>query len=428
MKQQTTAMIRIMARLVPICLLLPLLLAAATSARAGGEAIATGVRLGGNGQESRFVLELDKPVAFRVFTLADPYRVILDMPKVSFQLKEGRAGQGAGLISAYRYGLFSEGKSRIVIDMLAPVSVRKSFILKPGEGKPARLVLDLVRTDRPGFLAHTASAAAARKAERARQRKIAASLRGVRVPLPRSKPAIMRPGAKRRPVGKPVIVIDPGHGGVDPGASGRRGSKEKHLVLAFSKLLYAKLRASGRYKVYLTRSRDVFIRLSERVRIASRHHADLFISIHADSIRKGNIRGATIYTLSEKSSDKEAAALAAKENRADIIAGVDLEDAPDELAGIFIDLAQREAKNESIKFAKTAIGSMRRIRLNRNPHRYAGFRVLKSPNFPSVLIELGYLSSRKDEQLLNSRKWRNKAAKAVAQAVSGYFRKRLANR
>lgn len=391
-------------------------------------AIATGARLGGNGEESRFVLELSKPVDFRVFTLADPYRVIIDMPQVSFQLEEGKAGTGAGLISAYRYGLFSEGKSRIVIDVLAPVKVRKSFTIKPVDGKPARLVLDLVRTDRAGFLIHTANAAAARKAERARQKRITSSLRGVQVPLPRMKPKLPLSGKKRRPAAKPVVVIDPGHGGVDPGASGRRGSKEKHLVLAFSKLLYSKLSASGRYEVHLTRRRDVFIRLSERVRIANKHHADLFISVHADSIRRGNIRGATVYTLSEKSSDKEAAALAAKENRADIIAGVDLEDAPDELAGIFIDLAQREAKNESIKFAKTAIRSMRGIRLNRNPHRYAGFRVLKSPNFPSVLIELGYLSSRKDEKLLNSLRWRNSAAKAVAQAVNSYFRKRMAHR
>ena len=405
-----------------------LLLGMGLAARAADEAIASGARLGGDGQESRFVLELDKPVAFRVFTLADPYRVILDMPQVNFQLKKGQDGVGAGLISAYRYGVFSEGKSRIVIDVLAPVAVRKSFMLKPVDGKPARLVLDLVRTDRSGFLAHTASAAAARRAERARQRRVANSLRGVNVPLPRTKPRMMGAGGKRRPVGKPVVVIDPGHGGIDPGASGRRGSKEKHLVLAFSKTLYAKLKASGRYDVHMTRTRDVFIRLSERVRIASRHHADLFISIHADSIRRGNIRGATIYTLSEKSSDKEAAALAAKENRADIIAGVDLEDAPDELAGIFIDLAQREAKNESIKFARTAIRSMQHIRLNRNPHRYAGFRVLKSPNFPSVLIELGYLSSRKDEKLLSSKRWRNNAAGAVAQAINGYFRKRLANR
>ncbi len=390
--------------------------------------VASNARLGGDMDQTRLVLELDKPVSFNVFTLADPYRIIIDLPEVLFQMPNGTGRSGRGMVRAFRYGLFSAGKSRIVVDAAGPVKVARSFVLPASDTQPVRLVIDLVRTDRASFLGQTASAAARRKAERMRKKRVAASLRGANVPLPRVKPGTGFAKPARRS-GKPVIVIDPGHGGVDPGASGKRGSREKHLVLAFSRALAAKLRASRRYEVHMTRNRDVFVRLHERVRIANRKNADLFISIHADSIRKGNIRGATIYTLSEKSSDKEAAALAAKENRADIIAGVDLEDAPNELAGIFIDLAQREAKNESIKFAKTAISSMQnKVKLNRNPHRYAGFRVLKSPNFPSVLIELGYLSSRKDEALLNSSRWRKRTATAITRSINRYFNKRLANR
>jgi len=391
--------------------------------------VAKNARLGGGAENTRLVLELDKPLSFNVFTLANPNRIIIDMPEVNFQMPAGTGVKGHGLVKAFRYGLFSTGKSRMVIDVAGPVKVAKSFILPATESKPVRLVLDMVLTSQKAFEDHTASVAARRKAARLQARRVAAaSLRGSQVPLPRAKPLRLSSKPQRAKT-RPVIVVDPGHGGVDPGASGRRGSREKHLVLAFAKTLAAKLKKTGRYKVYLTRSKDVFIRLGERVRIANRKNADLFISIHADSIRKGNIRGATIYTLSEKSSDKEAAALAAKENRADIIAGVDLEDAPDELAGIFIDLAQREAKNESIKFAKTTVGFMRRkVLLNRNPHRYAGFRVLKSPNFPSVLIELGYLSSYKDEAMLNSARWRSKSAGAIVQSVNRYFSKRLANR
>ena len=412
-----------------VAVLVWFVLAGASAVTAGGIPVARNARLGGSGENTRLVLELDKPVSFNVFTLANPNRIIVDMPEVNFQMPAGTGVRGYGLVKAFRYGLFSAGKSRMVIDVAGPVKVAKSFILPAGDGKPVRLVLDLALTSQKAFEDHTASVAARRKAARLRaKRAAAASLRGSNVPLPRAKPLRLATRPERGK-SKPVIVVDPGHGGVDPGASGRRGSREKHLVLAFAKTLAAQLKRTGRYKVYLTRSRDVFIRLGERVRIATRKNADLFISIHADSIKKGSIRGATIYTLSEKSSDKEAAALAAKENRADIIAGVDLEDAPDELAGIFIDLAQREAKNESIKFAKTAVSFMRRrVLLNRNPHRYAGFRVLKSPNFPSVLIELGYLSSYKDEAMLNSQRWRSRSASAIVQSVNRYFSKRLANR
>ena len=395
-----------------------------SAAQAGGPAVASDVRLGGDNQKSRFVIVLDRAIPFALFTLADPYRVVVDLPEVNFQLPAGSGQVGRGLIRAFRFGLFSSGKSRVVIDTTRPVRITRSFTIPPDDRGMARLVIDMEPTKRGSFLKKSAAAAAKRKMKRRQKRKqMAARQPGdARIPLPRIKPR--RSGGK---TAKPVVVIDPGHGGVDPGTIGRKGSREKKVVLAFARSLRQKLQKTGLFQVFMTRNKDIFIPLRTRVDMARRRHADLFISIHADALRNQTVRGATIYTLSEKSSDAEAAALAAKENRSDIIAGVDLEDAPDELAGIFIDLAQREAKNESIKFARSATTRLRRIiRMNKNPHRFAGFRVLKSPDFPSVLIELGYLSNARDEKLLNSGRWRERTASAIAEAVRRYFSKKMA--
>jgi N-acetylmuramoyl-L-alanine amidase len=226
-----------------------------------------------------------------------------------------------------------------------------------------------------------------------------------------------------------VVVIDPGHGGVDPGTIGVSGAQEKDVVLAFARTLKEALEASGRYEVVMTRDKDVFLTLRDRVRVAREHKAELFIALHADSIRRSSVRGATVYTLSDKGSDAEAEALAQKENRADIIGGVDLGGESEEITGILIDLAQREAKSHSTYFAKQLARGMKPVtRFTSRPIRSAGFRVLKAPDVPSVLLELGYLSSSADEKLLTSKAWRNKVSKAVAGAVDDYFATRFAAR
>jgi N-acetylmuramoyl-L-alanine amidase len=421
-----------LARRITRSLLLPAMLALIagqfllmSAAHASGIAVASDVRLGGDKQKSRFVIVLDKAIPFALFTLADPYRVVVDLPQVNFQLPAGSGQRGLGLIRAFRFGLFSSGKSRVVIDTTRPVRIIRSFTIPPDDSGKARLVIDMEPTKRGSFLKKSAASAAKRKMKRQQKRKQLAARRpgDAKIPLPRMKPRHRGSGKKS----KPVVVIDPGHGGVDPGTIGKKGSREKKVVLAFARTLQQKLQATGLFQVFLTRNKDIFIPLRSRVGMARRSNADLFISIHADALRNRTVRGATIYTLSEKSSDAEAAALAAKENRSDIIAGVDLEDAPDELAGIFIDLAQREAKNESIKFARSATTRLQHIiRMNKNPHRFAGFRVLKSPDFPSVLIELGFLSNARDEKLLNSVRWRERTARAIAEAVRRYFSKKMA--
>jgi N-acetylmuramoyl-L-alanine amidase len=220
----------------------------------------------------------------------------------------------------------------------------------------------------------------------------------------------------------PLVYIDPGHGGPDPGTIGRNGTYEKNVTLAVAQELQRQLLASGRYRVKLTRSSDQFVALRARFEMARIDHADIFISLHADSSFVGDARGASIYTLSETSSDAEAAALAAKENKADLIAGVDLSKQNVVVTSILIDLAQRETKNLSARFAELLVEKLGRVTLLlRNTHRYAGFAVLKAPDIPSVLIELGYLSDSQDEALLLSAAHRAKLAGAMLLAIDGYF-------
>ena len=385
-------------------LLLPLLCAAAGPSRAEPAAIATDARLVGDDQRTRLVIDLSASAPIKAFTLADPYRVVIDLPDVVFQLPEAAGREGKGLISAYRFGVLAPGRSRIVVDVKRPVAIDKAFVLDAIEGQPARLVLDLTPSDRKTFLQSSSAA------ERA--------------------PAVAppAPAAAGSVAALPVVVIDPGHGGVDPGAAGPRGASEKDIVLAFARRLKEKIEASGGRRVVMTRDDDSFVSLPARVGLARDAGADLMISIHADTLSDPfGVRGATVYTLSEKASDKEAGRLADKENRADMIAGLDLSDEPAEVAGILFDLARRETQTFTSQFAKGLVRELRQAaQLNKNPLRSAGFYVLKAPDVPSVLLELGYLSSKEDAKLMMSEAWREKATGAVAQAVDGYFATRIA--
>ena len=409
--------------------------------------LATAARLGGDTERTRFVTDLSKSVGFSVYVLPDPFRVVIDMPEVAFRFPAGLGTEGRGLVSAYRYGLFAPGKSRIVLDATTPVLIQKSFVLKRQNNQPARLVVDLVRTDRSTFFKIHNLVDKTKEVPKKPVRQAAKSpLRAVPVPKPKPRrTAALNPAKRGVPAAKPkpklkpkqrprkrVIIIDPGHGGVDPGAMGRKGTAEKHVVFRFSKMLRARLNATGRYKVLMTRNGDTFVRLKDRVRFARRNKGDLFVAVHADSIRRNRnrVRGATVYTLSERASDKEAAALAARENKADLIAGVALPTESNEVTGILIDLAQRETNNLSVTFARRTIASLRKVtRMTKKPHRFAGFRVLKAPDIPSILLELGYISSRQDERLLLSTKWRKKVADAMVRAIDTYFRdQRIAGR
>jgi N-acetylmuramoyl-L-alanine amidase len=377
-------------------------------ARAAEGAVATDARLAGDDSTTRIIFDLSGKVGLSVFTLADPYRVVVDLPQVTFRLPPKAGTAGHGLVKAFRYGLVMQGGSRIVIDTKAPVRVEKAFALDAADGVPARIVLDLAATDRESFM-RDLSVASRDRASHARNEPPPATIKSVNDP-------------------RPLIVIDPGHGGIDTGTTSG-GVIEKSIVLDFALMLRDRIEKTGKYRVAMTRTDDTFVPLGDRVRFARQRQAALFISIHADAIPKGEgeAQGATVYTVSDTASDAEAARLAESENRSDVISGVDLAGEPNEVADILIDLTQRETKTFSQKFATTLVGEMKQVaRMHKNPLKSAGFRVLRAPDVPSVLVELGYVSTKEDLKHMMSDAWRQRTAGSVAQAVDTFFATRTA--
>jgi N-acetylmuramoyl-L-alanine amidase len=364
------------------------------------------VRIGVHPDKTRFVLELSESPRYRVFTLPDPYRVVIDLPQVDWTPVASALPKGEGVISALRYGLFTPGTSRVVLDVLQPVSVESLFVLPPRDGHKSRLVLDLKPIERADFL----------RDERRRPIESAEILPAIR------HAAFAAPAPAPSADPRPTVVIDAGHGGVDPGAIGVSGTYEKNLTLTYAKALQAALEKTGRYHVALTRGDDHFIPLRQRVAMAEQAEGDLFISLHANTHPSHKIRGAAVYTLSENASDAEAAALAAKENKADLIAGVNLDGQTELVSQILIDLAQRETMNFSKSFANLLVRDIgERTKLVKNSHRSAGFAVLKSASVPSVLFEIGYMSNREEERQLSSAKHRARLVEAMAKAIDSYF-------
>lgn len=380
--------------LILICLLLSLSLPAwAQSVR--------NIRLGQNGQTTRVVLDVDENFAVDSFTLANPYRLVLDLPKVRWDVDAAQGAQGKGLVERYRFGLFRPDVSRVVLDMAGPFEVVRLFSLPAKAEQGPRIVMDLAPISANDFKAK----AAERRSEH-----------------PQQDYAVRAPAEPKPDDGRRTIVIDAGHGGVDPGTSSARGVPEKQVVLAIARAIRNRLARNPRYRVEMTRDEDIFIDLRERIAIARSYDADLFLSIHADALGNRSVRGATVYTLSEQASDAEAAALARKENKADLIAGVDLSSAEGIVTNILIDLAQRETMNFSARFANYLVEELgQRHVLRKNSHRFAGFIVLKAPDVPSILLETGYLSNARDAAWLQSDAGQQSIAVSVEQAVAQYF-------
>ena len=364
-----------------------------------GLPVAVGVRVSQDPSGAKLVFDLSRPVDATSFALTSPDRIVVDLPEVNFQLdpsvgRLGAAGK-ASLVKAFRFGLLAAGKSRIVIDLAreaCPTEVSTKPIV---DGAPAaQLTIELKPCDLLTF------AALIRKA-------------AVSAPTVDAAPA----------AAPPVIVLDPGHGGADSGARGLGGAQEKTLVYEFCTELKRQLGATRRYSVVMTRDGDQYVDLDDRVEIARAANAALFVSVHADILSEaGDVSGSTVYTAADRASDAEAARIAARENAAG--GGPDgrkrLDD-PD-VTDILFDLKRRETRAYAHIFSRGLVESLLgAAKLNRNPERSAGFVVLKAPEFPSVLVELGYLSNAQDVQALTSVEWRAKTAAAMVKAIDEFF-------
>ena len=398
-----------------------------------GFPIASDARLAGDSRQTRFVLDLDKPVPFRAFVLSEPYRVVVDLPQVSFHLPTGAGTSGRGLVKAFRYGLVMPGGSRIVFDLSGPARIANSSVLDAANGQPARLVLELEEVDEASFARAVGTDVRPQirpaAAETSTPLAGAAPASSFPVVRPPTTVAVAPPAPSGPPDTRPVVVVDPGHGGIDYGTQGGE-VPEKNLVLAFGQALRDRLERTGKYRVVMTRDDDTFIPLGDRVRIAQKQSAALFVSIHADALPRGegDAQGATIYTLSDKASDVEAERLAEAENRADLIGGVNLTEEPADVADILIDLARRETRTFSNRFARLLMNDLKTaVHLHKRPLKSAGFRVLKAPDVPSVLVELGYVSNKGDMGNLVSEAWRSRTADAMARAIDAFLAKRIAN-
>jgi N-acetylmuramoyl-L-alanine amidase len=383
---------------------------------AGAQNAATGQALQGDLLSTRFSVGLERPVGYQVFTLTNPNRVIVELSGVRMQLPPPTGDRPVGLISSFRGGLSAPGQSRIVIDVVAPVVVEGQSIEPTPDGRGVKLVLDI------------APAAAVAKQERPRPALKMASYGlgagGVQPPLPR--PA-ERPEVRAAKSYKPLIVIDPGHGGYDSGAE-KNGTVEKDVVLAFGKNLRDKLVATGHYRVLMTRETDVFVPLDDRRAFAEKHQAALFIAVHADYARS-QARGATIYSLRESVADglRRSAKGDVPSNvmsRAELAALQRSGDA-DAVRRILSDLIESEVditKERTGVFTRSVIEYMgQSTSLKDNPDRSAVFRVLKTAQVPAVLIELAYVSNAEDARLLKSDSWRDKVSDSIMEAIDNYF-------
>ena len=374
----------------------------AAFAQAGATTVAYSVGLMARASGASLSLELSDEVGYEVTLLSRPDRIVIDLPKVVFATTPQKPGGKIGPVSAYRYGLFFADRSRVVIDLAEPAVIDR--VDSTGSDGRRRLVFHLARIDRAKFNDAVASAARTKVAGDA--------------PETTGRIAAVDPATRNLP----LIVLDPGHGGIDPGAIAGGGETEKGIVLPLAIAVKERLEKAGRVRVAMTRSGDNFVSLSDRVKFARDQKAALMVSLHADTVAfEPGVRGASIYTLSEKASDVISARLADSENRVDQLAGVETREDTSAIDDILFDLTKRETRHFSIGLARHLAGTMTHsTSMHKNPLRAAGFRVLTAPDVPSVLIETGYLSSAEDAKQMKSIEWRTAMADAIGAAVEKF--------
>ena len=425
-------------RLAPVMLLASFL---ASSFALAADIAITGLRIGDvdiDGQQAlRVVVETDRPVQARLTLLADPYRFVVDIPDADWRVdgvpKSGALGRAPA--TAYRYGKPDPQTGRVVIEMAAPAAPIRRFALPAGDGRGHRLVFDLADRGQTAFqLAATTLAregltaygdtpsqavAAPRNETGADSLSPAAPRKVTAAPAPRKSPAT-KPAPARR--AKWTVFIDAGHGGKDPGAIGKSKTQEKHITLAAATELARQLKATGVIAPILSRSDDRYLKLRQRITLARQQQADVFISLHADAAPSSKAHGISVFTLSDTASDKEAALLAKNENKADLIGGPDLAVEDPEAADELLRMFQRESMNQSTYLASTILRHIRDMPGgDKRGHRFAGFAVLKAPDMPSVLVEMGFITNRQDEANLKTAEYRAKLAERLARAIVAYL-------
>lgn len=373
--------------------------------------LALGARVAGDRARSRIVIDFDRKPDFKLHYLSKPNRIVIDLPSTAFGFNQEDFAP-RGLFKDIRYGVMDSDSARIILTTERPARMVIAEVQQDEKGAGYRLVLDAEMVTDQVFAELVAEQGWG-------QATPVAATRGDRVASEAAAPSS----------GKFVIAVDAGHGGIDAGATGATTkAAEKDITLAFAQAFTERLNREEGIEAFLVRDKDEFLSLSERVTIARQRQANMLISVHADTLRQSNIRGATVYTISDKASDRMAEELAARENLSDEVAGVSMPQEPAEVTDILLDLTRRETQAFSIAAANAVVKSFEgQVTLINNPHRYAGFQVLRAHDVPSILLELGFLSNKEDEALLLDPAWRGKIADLLTQAVQRYRQPLQAN-
>lgn len=385
------------------------LLAAAAGAHGQQLPSLTDARLTTTAERARLIIDLSAPANFRFFALADPMRIVVELEAAAVAFDPGAHSRMEGLVAEYRIGMINASRARAVLSLTAPAKIQQAYVLDAAGGEPARLIVDLIPDTTEGFALQVATVAPE-------------DVVPPTVPVP-PEDSVQPPEIPVVPAEhRYLIVIDPGHGGIDGGARGPDGLLEKDIVLRFGIDLQERLLATGKFDVALTRDTDEFLTLEQRVALARQNRADLFISLHADSFNQPQVRGTAIYIRDEEATDVLDKVLAEQENKVDLLAGFNPPAGDDAVVDILVDLMRVETRRRAFSAAQTIVDALgRSVQLRELPLRRADFFVLQAPDVPSLMVELGFLSNPDDRMNLGDESWRVEVAGALAEGIEHYF-------